>query len=215
MNKCLAVLIFLIALTPTFAQATGQFCVRAFEDLNGNGVREVNEFTLRGGISANLLDVSGIVIASALLDNSPTLDRGLICFEGLQPGQYSIEVISAAYVATTPNFMTDVVNADQLADVMEFGAQSIPGLNTGSVAPIAETVDTEDAVLRIVWAALGAFVAVVFMTIVGLVIYFSAFRTRRSLPVPDDRYRRPPPTTGTGGMPPVPPTSSHESDTRH
>lgn len=63
-------------------QAGGQFCVRAFEDRNGNGLHELDgsEPFLTRGVSAQLLDINNVVVATSLLDNSPTAINGVICF---------------------------------------------------------------------------------------------------------------------------------------
>lgn len=186
--------------------ADGEFCVRAFADTNGNGVRDLNEAPLQGGISANLLDASGIVIASALLDNSPTQARGLICFQFLPPGQYAIEVVSADYNATTVNVMTNVVRAGEVPYVMDFGAHQVGGL-TAAAATDDQTL-SESQVMRIVVALGGAVGAIVAMSFLGFLIYLIGYRGRlRRVAAPaagDEYYRRPSSTaTSTGGYPAV------------
>lgn len=184
--QLLPLLIFLLAfallwLTPLMVQAQetpadGEFCVRAFNDANGNGIRDLNEAPLQGGISANLMDANGIIIASALLDNAPTVARGLICFQFLPAGQYTIEVSSGDYRATTGAVMTDVVQAGAVPYVMEFGAQSLDSITT--TAEISADTDPESAVMRVVLALAGAALAVVVMSFFGFIFYLIGFRGR-------------------------------------
>jgi hypothetical protein len=183
--------------------ANGVFCVRAFEDSNSNSIYDPNEFTLRGGISVNLLEVNGIVVASALLENSPQSqrERGIVCFEGLTSGQYSIEVVSADFQATTANVMTDFIMADGSPVVMDFGAHRIA---VNPVADITQDGITEQQVMRIVISLAGAVVIIVVMSILGFFIYLIGYRRRLVTAAPiDDYYRRPTTATSTQGMRPV------------
>src|SRR5690606_15345659 len=106
----------------------GQFCVRSYEDRNANQTRDQGEPLLVAGIGADLLDESGIVVASALLADSPTAAQGIICFQFLPPGQYTIQVTSAEYRATTPETMTVTLVGGELPAVLEFGAQSVSAM---------------------------------------------------------------------------------------
>jgi hypothetical protein len=181
--------------------ADGEFCVRAFEDTNANRVRDLNEPPLQRGISANLLDVNGVVVASALLDNSPQAARGLICFQFLPPGQYTIEVSSADYTPTLGSVMTNVVQAGEVPYVMEYGATRLGAAVGASNTPQTE-VNVEGAVPRIALSLAGAAAAMFIMSLLGMVIYLVAYlpRLRRASATPiDDTYRRPP----TGTMPRV------------
>lgn len=187
---------------PVLAQqnsADGEFCVRAFEDTNSNGVRDLNEVPLQGGISANLLDGNGIIIASALLDNSPTLARGLICFQFLPAGQYSIEVVSADFTATTANMMTNVVQAGEVPYVMDFGASRIP-VNPEIAPEVADNEITEAKVMRVVVSVAGAVGSVIIMSLLGFLIYLIAYRgrlRREMQQIPADAYYQRPATTGS------------------
>ncbi|MBC8171914.1 MAG: hypothetical protein H7X77_09580 [Anaerolineae bacterium] len=179
--------------------ADGEFCVRAFEDSSGNGLRDLNEAPLQGGISANLLDGNGIIIASALLDNSPTLARGLICFQFLPTGQYSIEVVSADFRATTASVMTNVVQAGEVPYVMDFGAHRIP-TNPTVATEIIDTEISEAKVMRVVVAVAGAVGAVIMMSLIGFLIYLIVYRNRlrrEMQQMPAEPYYQRPPTTGS------------------
>src|SRR6185369_17943230 len=93
---CILTLVFALSGTAVAAQQTGgQLCVRSFEDRNGNGKLDAGEPLLTRGVSINLLDAGGITVASALLDTSPTAAQGVVCFQFLASGQYSVEVTSA------------------------------------------------------------------------------------------------------------------------
>lgn len=179
---------------PTQAQNDGQFCVRAFDDRNGNGVRD-GEPVLTSGVAANLLEANDIVIASALLDESPTASQGIICFQGLAPAQYTIIVASADYRATTPDTLTVVLRPGDLPAVLEFGAQRIDA--SLPVVDADAAVDTEAVLERLLISVLGALVATLFMLVLGLLIYLLFLRRRRyeALPTPPDAYYSRPPTS--------------------
>lgn len=189
--------------------ADGTFCVRAFEDPNGNGIYDPNEFTLKGGISVNLLEANGIVIASALLENSPDKqrERGIVCFGGLSSGQYSIEVVSADFRATTASVMTDVIVAGGSPVMVDFGAHRLADNPTPQVSTTNQGV-TEAQIMRIVLSLAGAVVVIVIMSVLGFFIYLIGYRRRLVTTAPiDDYYRRPPTATATQGMRPVSSTS--------
>jgi hypothetical protein len=202
-RSTLPLMILMILFTPfssVMAQsADGEFCVRAFEDLNGNGVRDLNEPPLQRAVSANLLDANNIVVASALLDNSPQMARGLICFQFLSPGQYTIEVTSAEFTPTTSRSMTNVVRSGEVPFVMEFGAAR-PGVSAGAaVQGESPEVSVEQALPRIAVSLAGAAAAFLVMLIVGFLIYLVVYRPRlkRAMTTPSDDYYRRPPTTGS------------------
>jgi len=165
---------------PAAAQGDGQFCVRSFEDRNANQLRDQGELLLNSGMGADLLDESGIVVASALLADSPTAAQGVICFQFLPPGQYTIVVTSAEYRATTPDTMTVTLVGGELPSVLEFGAQSVATIV--ELQPEAQS-EPEPDWPRIVTAAAGAVIALLVMQILGLMIYLLRFRRRRTAPV--------------------------------
>ena len=184
MKRLIAFIIASIAFTlPATTQGgDGQFCVRSFEDQNANQTRDQGEVLLTSGVGADLIDESGVVVASALLADSPTAAQGIICFQFLPPGQYTIQVTSAEYQATTPATMTVTLVGGELPAVLEFGAQSVAALvATGPETPPATGPDWQ----RIGTAAIGAIVALLVMQVLGLLIYALVFRGRNKAVVVD------------------------------
>lgn len=162
------------------AQDDGQFCVRSYDDRNANQTRDVGEPLLTSGVGADLMDETGIVVASALLADSPTAAQGVICFQFLPAGQYTIQVTSAEYQATTPETMTVTLVGGELPSVLEFGAQSVSAV---VVAPAAPEPDPQAAGERVLVAGVGALVALVVMQLIGLIIYLVRFRRRQPVVV--------------------------------
>lgn len=185
----------LLGLGRVHAQSGGQFCVRAFEDTNANARLDEGESLLTRGISVNLLDSSNVTIASALLDQSPTAQQGVVCFQFLPPGQYTIQISSAEFRATTPASITTVIADDGRPEVVEFGGQRIQPL-TATTAPAATAASAEqDQVIRIVVSTIAALVVIVGMVILGSLLYWFLFRRRPAL-APDARRT-------TGSLPAV------------
>ena len=179
---------FIIAVMASFTLSAaaqggdGQFCVRSFEDQNANQTRDQGEVLLTSGVGADLIDETGVVVASALLADSPTAAQGVICFQFLPPGQYTIQVTSAEYQATTPDTMTVTLVGGELPAVLEFGAQSVAALIPSG--PEAQPVEADPA-QRVIAAAIGAVVAVLVMQVLGLLIYALVFRGRNKEVVVD------------------------------
>jgi hypothetical protein len=174
----MALCVLVTASTAVLAQSGGDFCVRAFEDLNGNGVRDTADSTafeplLRSGVGADLLNEGGVVVGSALLADSPTADQGVICFQFLPDGQYTIQITSAEYRATTPDTMTAAIRAGELPAVMELGVQSL----VAAPAVIAEepSANPNAQLERVLVAAAVALGAAVLMQLLGLVLYAVRF----------------------------------------
>lgn len=194
-----AVVLTAVALTASlaFAQAggDGQFCVRAYEDRNANGQRDGEPF-LNGGLSANLLDSDDIIIASAILDDSPTANQGIICFEGLSPAQYTVIVASAEFRATTPDTLTANVQNGDIPAVLEFGAQRVSSTVAVVDVGVVDGLTREQALERMLMAVLGGLVAALVMLVLGLFVFLIAFRGRRQAAMDqDDTYYRRPPTS--------------------
>lgn len=193
-----AVLLMMAAALPLSAQSGGDFCVRAFEDRNGNGARETGdafEPLLRSGIGADLLNEQGVIVASALLAESPTADQGVICFQFLPDGQYTIQITSAEYRPTTADTMTATITSGALPSVMELGVQSLVAAQPVIEAPV---VDEDAARLeRILFAAAGAIGVALVLQLLGIIIYFIRFGRRRKAaePQPDPgatgKFKRP------------------------
>jgi len=180
-RRMILILIVMIAIAGrTAAQQTGgQLCVRSFEDRNGSGVLDPGEPLLTRGVSVNLLDAGGITIASALLDDAPTAAQGVVCFQFLPAGQYSVLITSADFSATTPATVTTTISEGGLPTVVEFGGQraGVPTVAAGgsSAAPVSQ----EGELARIILSVLGALIAVAGMVFLGVLVYALAFRGRR------------------------------------
>lgn len=197
---CSALALLALA-SPASAQTGGQFCVRAFEDRNANQALDPGEPLLTRDVAAALLDADGVVIASALMDDSPTAAQGVICFQFLPPGQYSLQITSALYTPTTPDTVTASIGVGTLPTVVEYGARRADALapappraaGAGFTLPASEVV-------RAGVALLGALVVMGAAGALGVLIYLLVVRPRpTAAAVPARR----PPTTGSGSMPPV------------
>jgi hypothetical protein len=194
-----------IALMSVSAQEdNGQFCVRGFEDRNANGVRDAGEPLLTRGIGANLQDANGVVIGSALLDNSPTSGQGVICFPQLPAGQYTMVVTSAEFAPTLSNNMTVTIAGDGLPTVFDYAGQR--AIVADVTATTDDTVDEQKAVERIAIAMGGAAITMLIVAVIGLFLYtlFLRGNKRQAYPgyPPDYYYQRPPtsPTRDTATM---------------
>lgn len=185
MKRLIAVTIIIVAtiLSAAAQGGDGQFCVRSFEDQNANQLRDQGEPLLMAGIGADLIDETGVVVASALLADSPTAAQGIICFQFLPAGQYTIQVTSAEYQATTPDTMTVTLVGGELPALLEFGAQSVNAIAV--TGPETQPSDGPD-MQRIFSAAAGAILAVLIMQVIGLLIYVVALRGRAKADVVDD-----------------------------
>lgn len=80
---------------PPAYQANGQICVLAFDDQNGNGVREADE-PLLSGIGFTLVDASGVKGSYSTDGNTEPY-----CFGNLAPGAYTVQARGPANVEVT------------------------------------------------------------------------------------------------------------------
>lgn len=163
-------MICLFALQVNAQEAGGsQIWVRVFEDRNGNAVRDAGEPLVTRGVSADLIDSSGTAIRSALLDTEPNASQGLIAFQFLTPGAYTVVLTSADLTATTPNQFSVTLEAGAMPLVVDYGGQR--------VAPVAATIEPSAAdmeqreLLRIGIAGVVALIVVGGMISLGLLIY--------------------------------------------
>lgn len=182
-------------ITQTQAQTGGQFCVRSYEDRNGNGLFDPqDEPLLTRGISIELLNSNSIVLASALLDKSPNADAGVVCFQNLSDGDYSVMISSADYAATTPRLVSKTVSSTALPTVIEFGAQRIG--SGEAVVPVAQAQTTsapsfsemtpeqmQAFVLRLAFSAVGGVLMMLFMLFIGFFIYMLRMRNTQPRPI--------------------------------
>ncbi len=194
----LAVMVLVGGFHSAQAQNGGQFCLRAFEDRNANGRLDGGEPFFTRGVSANLLNAENVVIASALLDNSPTAAQGVICFQFLPDGQYTMEITSADFTPTTPSSITASITSGTLPTVVEYGAQQVVETPVAGSTPQSDAFD-QDMLQRMVLAALGTLVVLAGMTVLGALLYLAAFRPRR----PARPYYAQPRATPSRAMPAV------------
>jgi hypothetical protein len=192
------------------AQTGGQFWVKAFEDLNGNGVRDQGEPVLTRGIGVNLLNADGVVVASALLDSSPNATQGLVGFQFLPPGSYAIVVTSAEYAATTPQTINTTITEGALPTVVEFGGQPIapalPAAPTPAadnpLAPVMAQLNQFDLV-QITAAGVSSLLAMCGTAIIGIILYLILALRGRTREVEEIKM-------STGAMRPVKVTETGE-----
>jgi hypothetical protein len=187
-------------------EGSGQLCVRSFEDRNANSRLDAGEPLITRGIGINLLDADGVTIASALLDNSPTAAQGVVCFQFLAAGQYSVVVTSADYDATTPSTITTTVGDTNLPTVVEFGGQRAGAEAVPNTQPDTSSVIPDDQGTRILVSALATAVVLLGMIVLGVIVYLVAFRARPGrAPVTMDPRRT------TGSIPAVPARETSET----
>lgn len=213
----------LLALTGALSQAqasSGQVCVRAFQDRNANAQLDGGEPVITRGLSA-ALKVDGIIVDTLLMDDSPTRAQGILCFQRLEPGQYSVTIRSADYTSTTDSEFVTAVSATGLPQTFDYGGQIVT-----VTAPVAEASpddlsltpeEQRRLIARLTVAGIGAALVIGLMAVIGAVIYFFLARGNRqpqyatgAYPPVDPRAGMPPadPRSSTGNMPVVPPNLS-------
>ncbi len=159
----------------------GQFCVRAFEDRNGNGTRDSSEPFLTRGIVAELMNAQGVVISSATLEDSQTAAAGVICFPNLAAGDYMISITSAEYRSTTPNTRVETITQGGLPVVLEYGGVLLASQATTTPTTSAFDVNSAEGrllVQRVVMVLWGTLAVVAVMTILGVFIWLAILRPR-------------------------------------
>jgi hypothetical protein len=169
----------LVVALPTLAQDStngGQFWVQSFEDRNANGTHDPGEPFLTRGVSVDLLNADGVVMASGTLDDAPFASRGFIGFLYLAPGSYTAVINSPDLTPTTP---------DRVAVTITQGAQPVTALYGAQRAAVVETIPASGSLLmlkgdlgRVALAGFGALVVVGVMAIIGLLIYLLVLRRR-------------------------------------
>jgi hypothetical protein len=177
-------------------QSGGQFCVHAFEDLNGNGQQDGGEPVLMRDISAQLMDSGGLVIDSAMIEKSPNVTRGFLCFQYLPEGQYTLTVSSAEFQPTTLATMVATIGATDVV-TLEFGGQRLAEA-VETAASSDSTTDDNALIEKMVVAALGTLAVVAAMAVLGGIVYLLVFHRRLQKALPDPRRR-----TSTGSYPVV------------
>jgi hypothetical protein len=207
----------------TFAQATNnaQACVRLYEDRGRSGTLDAGEPFITKDVGVNLANDLGVIIRTALVDDSAQASSGLVCFTQLEAGQYTISVASAAYSATTDSVFVTAVGESAVPLVFDVGMERIttslptPQTTTGTLSP----AQTRNTLERVFVAGIGSLFAVVVFAAIGALLYVLILRPRvraakpAYAPYPYARpdtgvYSRPP----TGSTPPVvPPAPASEA----
>jgi len=116
---------FVPSATPT--PGTGAICVMLFNDINGNGLKDSNEFPMPGG-AISVTDREGIISLTGIsvIDADPgTSDEyEPLCFEGLPEGDYNISMgVPEGYNATTVMNYPLKLTAGETS-IIDFGAQT-------------------------------------------------------------------------------------------
>lgn len=203
----IALLLSLAIVGVSSAQSSGgQICVRAFEDRNGNGQQDANEPPITRGLTATLGDAQGVIIETALMENSPNASSGQLCFQRLAAGQYTMRVASADYNATTPSEFVTAVGDTGTPQVFSYGGQVIPleivpSSDSASGDLSLSPAEQQALLARVVFAGIGALVIMGAMAVVGALIYFFALRNPSPSPRATGQYAAVP---ATGSYAPVP-----------
>ncbi|MDX2163620.1 MAG: hypothetical protein SF162_20055 [bacterium] len=166
------------SLALTQERSGGQFYVRAYEDRNGSGIREAGEPLITRGIAVDLLDASGTVIASALIDNAPTATQGYVGFQYLPAGEYTAVVTSAYFSATTASAFTATIDPTAPPTVVEFGGQRIAAAPPTPIEAVSAEEAARQETIRRAVAGLGALTVIGAMTCFGLIVYGVVLRPR-------------------------------------
>jgi hypothetical protein len=165
------------------AQTGGQFCVRAFDDRDGDGIwaGADNEPLLTRDVVVNLLNADSVVVASGLLESSPTAAEGILCFQFLPSGQYTAIISSAERTATTPANVVATVSETGEPVLVEYGARLEEAERVPAVAgDMPGTDEPSDQNVRIVVSLIGAVIVMLGILLLGGLLY--AFALRGSSP---------------------------------
>lgn len=180
----------------TLAQGGGQFCVRSFEDRNNNADYDASEPFITRGVSANLMDANGVIIATASLESSPTAAQGIMCFQRLEAGQYTVTVTSAAYAASTSNVFTQEIGSD--VAVVDYGGRLIVAENTIVTTTNTTAQSSRTQVQGLLFGVIGAALVMGAMLVLGAFVYVLVF-SKRLAAIRRQQYYM----TSTGTMRPV------------
>jgi len=113
--------------TPTPTPGSGVICVMLFDDINGNGRKDPEEFPMPGGAISitdreGLTSLTGLTVIDSDLTTADELEP--ICFENLPEGDYNISVgPPEGYNPTTVmNYPLTLKAGDR--SILDFGAQT-------------------------------------------------------------------------------------------
>ncbi|NPV66612.1 MAG: hypothetical protein HPY64_05640 [Anaerolineae bacterium] len=171
----LLLIVLLAGALPVLAQqAGGRICVAAYHDANANGMRDPVE-PLLADVVVTLQNDRAIVVDTYLTTGRSEPH----CFEGLAPGFYLVG-FSGGMAAPTgeQDFGVTLSGAEIVPLQVNYGAiPEAEQAQSPAMAP-ASTLLTGDnnVLLRIVFAAAGALLIMVFLAAVGLLIFWLRFR---------------------------------------
>lgn len=152
--------------TPTPFSGFVTVCIRLFEDVNGNAIREETEFLLADG-AASITDPLGQQSWTGL-----TVYNEELCFEEIPAGEYNISIgIPGGYNSTTISSQKVNVNAGDTA-LVNFGAQQ-------SGVVIGEDTEEDAAVNSGKSPLLAVAGGVMLLGGAGLGIYMVVFNRRK------------------------------------
>ncbi len=182
MIKWFLLLAFLLAFAlPALAQNGGQFWVQAFEDRNGNGTRDAGEPFLTRGVSVDLLNADGVIMASGTLDDAPFANQGFIGFLYLAPGSYVAVITSPDLTPTSETRVPVTITAGASPVTVPFGAQRATAETAPASTSAGSLLNSETA--RIALAGFGALLVIGVMAAIGLLIYAQVLRRRAPKPI--------------------------------
>ena len=151
--------------TPTPFSGFVTICIRLYEDVNGNAIREETEFLLADG-AASITDPLGQQSWTGL-----TVYNEDLCFEEIPAGEYNISIaIPAGYNNTTISSQKVIVNAGDTS-LVNFGAQP-----SGAVVGEIESENPGSSGKSPLMAVVGA---IMLLAGGGLGIYMAVFHRRK------------------------------------
>jgi hypothetical protein len=162
---------------------TGSLCVLAYRDSNRNALRDPGEGLLAGATATLMLTGAeqemGRYTTTGISPNEP------YCFANLEPSNYDLMIAGADLTATTPANIRVGVDAGQIVRI-EYGAvpsdaaaEAVPPPAAGSGGlDLGIDLTSGTTVTRLAISAIGAAVVVLFMTVLGAVIYLAFLRPR-------------------------------------
>jgi hypothetical protein len=157
-------------------EPSGRICVTAYNDANQNGVRDPME-PLLPDVVASLLNEQAVAVASYVTDGQSEPH----CFEGVAPGTYTVTFEGGLVTPTGPESFAVTLAAGQLVPAQaQFGALPGASLEPAARSAVRTPLSTEDLLLRVAIALVGAALIVVVMAIIGVIIYWRRYRPSQS-----------------------------------
>ncbi len=184
--RWLALICAALCCLTSLAQDTGQICVRAYVDQNEDGQRAGSEIPIVRGIAASLLDDRDLTIASQFLEDSPYAADGLLCFDQLLAGEYSVIISSSEYIATTATSAEASVRPGTAPARIDFGAKPLAVLAGPSAIADLVALDA-DGIQTLLLAAGAAALAIIVMSLLGCLLVALILRRRKRAKMPQPR----------------------------